>query len=72
MSGIDRHGDRPEQGGQRAGEVVGHGAGAGGLAQRGRLRLEPRGAVEHEFGEERVEVGEVPVQDALGDSLPRR
>ena len=39
---------------------------AGGLAQRARLRLELRGAVEHEIGEEGVEVGEVPVQDALG------
>ncbi len=30
----DRHGDRPEQGCQRVGEVVGDGAGPGGLAQR--------------------------------------
>ena len=62
----DRHRDRPEQVRQRAGEVVGDGAGAGGLAQGGGLGVHPGDAVEHELGEEGVEVGEVPVQDALG------
>jgi len=63
----DLQGDRPEQGRQRAGEVAGHGAGPGGLAQRDGLGADPAGAVEHELGQEGVKVGEVPVQDALGD-----
>ena len=62
----DRHGDRPEQVRQRVGEVAGDGAGPGGLAQGGGLGADPGDAVQHELGEEGVEVGEVPVQDALG------
>ena len=62
----DRHGDRAEQVRQHAGEVAGDGAGPGGLAQGGGLVADPGDAVLHELGEEGVEVGEVPVQDALG------
>ena len=36
------------------------------------LGLEPGGPVQHELGEEGVEVGEVPVQDALGAARLRR
>jgi len=63
--GDDRHRRRPEQCRQRPGEVAGHRAGPGGLAQGGGLRIHPLHAVEHELGEERVEVGEVPVQHPL-------
>ena len=68
----DRHGDRVEQVGQRPGQVAGDGAGAGGVAQGGGLAVEPGDAVQHELGEEGVEVGEVPVQDALGAARLRR
>ncbi len=45
--------------------------GSGGRAQGGRLVLDPVDAVEHQLGQEGVEVGEVPVQDALGDACLR-
>jgi hypothetical protein len=62
----DRHGDRLEHGRQSGGEIADDRAAPGGLAQYGGLGLHPAGAVQHEVGEEGVEVGEVPVQDALG------
>ena len=68
----DRDGDRPEQFRQRVGEVVGDGAGPGRVAQGGGLAVDPADAVQDELGEEVVEVGEVPVQDALGAARLRR
>ena len=58
--------DRAVQGGQRGGQVAGHGAGPGAGEQGGGLGVQPADAVEHEVGQEGVEVGEVPVQDTLG------
>ena len=40
----------------------------GGVAQRGRLLVDAGEAVEHQLGQEGVEVGEVTVQDALGEA----
>ncbi len=56
----------PKRSSQRVGEVAGDGAGPGGGTQGGGLAVQPGDAVRHELGEEGVEVGEVPVQDALG------
>jgi hypothetical protein len=63
--------DRVEQFGQRAGEVAGDGAGPGGRVQGGALALDAGDAIAYELGEEGVEVGEVPVQDTLGDARLR-
>jgi hypothetical protein len=58
--------DRSQQRRQGVGEVAFDGAGAGGAVQCRRLVADPRDPVLDELEEERVEVGEVAVQDALG------
>jgi Flp pilus assembly protein protease CpaA len=62
----DLYGDRPELVRERAGQVAGDGAGSCGCEQRGGLAADLVDPVEHKLGEEGVEVGEMPVQDALG------
>ena len=57
--------DRAEHGRQGAGEVAGDRAGPRRAAQRCALTFHPGDAVEHKLGKEGIEVGEVPVQDAL-------
>ena len=54
-----------EEVGQRAADVVHDRARPRRRAQDGRLAIESRDAVGHELGEERVEVGEMPVQHAF-------
>ena len=68
----DRHRDRLEQVLKARGQVAGDGAGPGASrAGRRHWRLEPGYPVADQLGEEGVEVGEVPVQDALGAARPR-
>ncbi len=69
--GDHRHSQRPEYVHQRAGEVVRDRAGPGCRAQGSGPAVDPADAVQYEFGEERVEITEVPVQDTLGAACLR-
>ena len=66
--GDDGHRDLSEQGDHAGGEVVGDRARTGGLSQPGRRGVQPVEPIQDELGEELVEVGEMPVQDTLGDA----
>src|SRR5579875_749013 len=62
----EREDRRAEQARERGGQVARDGAAPRHGAQGRRLGADPCGAVTCELGEERVEVGEVPVQHSLG------
>ena len=64
----EREDRRAEQVRERGGQVARDGAAPRRGAQGRRLGADPCDAVERELGEERVEVGEVPVQHSLGDA----
>ena len=64
----DGHRNRTEEGHKCIGEVVGDDARPRGLAKGSGLVLDPGGTIEHQLKEEGVEVGEMPVQDALSDA----
>jgi hypothetical protein len=59
----EREDRRAEQPGDRGGQVARDTAGSRRGAQVRRLTVDPGDPVKRELGEERVEVGEVPVQD---------
>jgi hypothetical protein len=63
----EREDGRAEQLGDRGREVARDAAGSGRGAQVRRLAADPGDPVKRQPGEERVEVGEVPVQHPLGD-----